>query len=878
MLLALPTSSADLFATANSGLGRISVHTPSTGGLLVLTRSHEAILRAADNDTLMGHLPFRGPPPSSSNPFDVLYNDPRPLQQGSSHQRYTFPHTNVNTPASYRLPAVLDTLGQLPPERLAKGPGQHLLQPHAHFRVPSKQETIYLANPIVTVIDQPPARSGLVVSRSASLRHRNTIRSRTRMAKKTDAEPQAYSTSSQPGTRKKLDFLFPVHRKTSFKRKAYLKVAASTPKFQLQAEMDAFFANREVAALIRELLPRKVKVYDYSHLHWCNPSLNKIQLHAQISANNDFSFVTAPAISAPVKGTFVKLTEGPRSQRNPFSLQDAIYDKYRNTILANRYPIPPPKFDEIFPDEIDSTLLLPKEVEHINRKLLFELLLRKTMAAKIEYRLRRGPVADRHFSFAYTSSAYSSDSTASSSSRPSGPKSPKKEVIPRLTDLSLATSSETGSINTDDLMQHNASLFLELLPSPQISYSSDIFGSSFKIIHDDDSSPAAPGNILIRPKRSKPDFGRTGSGRLRLTAAKERTRESPKVGSPLQFSSSSKYSSPQKRSTPSWLTEARYIHNFNRAYFAQYDANAKLDDVEKTLFNSTVYQLKPMNRSHETLSSADSHQFSEKDVLDTTAVDLVLESNRTSDYLTDSSFEKHLSSTDKTRNSQSTNNTSVFQSLEEATSDHSSLFADDSARGKGYKKNNASPARSASDTDVNVQALLYHLAHAHRNASALPMNKDTIQSSSKVLSSQSLLETLQKLHQQEEDEPKAALYAPKTLQKATAHPLADIKSVKGSIVDSSGSYTFSDANFSTTRSQVPPLDSIDEQTTVLVAPKAHSPGRLSPKSGGQVLARHDSNSTRSVASYNRRLGELDYSRTTRSKTSNATFNLSNSKA
>lgn len=876
MLLALPTSSADLFATAASGIDQISVHTPSTGGLLVLTRSHEAILRAADNDTLTAPLPYRGRLTSASNPFDVLYNDAIPLNQGPSRQRYTFPHTNVNTPASYKLPAVLDTIGQLPVERLLNVPGQHRVQPHTHSRGPSKQESMFLSNPIVTVIDQPPARTGLVVSRNASLRHRNTIRSRNRMAKKTDMSPQAYSTSAQPSGSRKLDFLFPVNRKTSFKRKKYQKVASSTPKFQLEGEMQAFFANREVAALVRELLPRNVKVYDYNHLHWCKPPLNKIQLYAQISANNEFSFITAPIISAPVKGTFVKLTKRLPPQDHLFSLQDVIYEKYRNTVLANKYPIPPPKFDEIFPDEVDNTLLLPREVDHINRKLLFELLLRKTVAAKIEYRLRRGPVADRYVSPAYTSSSYSSDSTASSS-RPSRHKSPKKEPVPKLTDLSLATSSDSGSINTDDLMQHNASLFLELLPSPQISYASDIFGSGFKIIHDNDSSPIRPGNVLLRPKRSKPDFGRSGSGKLRLTAAKEGSRESPLVSSPIQFSSSSKYSSPQKKSSPSWLPEARYIHNFNKSYFAHYDASAKLDEVEKTLFNSTVYQLKPMNRSHETLFTADSNRVSEKDVLDTTAVGLALESHRNSDYLTDSSFEKHRSSTEKNRNSQSTQNTSILHGLEDVSSEPSSLLDDGGARGKGYMKNNFSPKKSASDPDINVQALLYHLAHVNTAASALPMEKNTIQSSSKVLSSQSLLETLQKLHQQDDAGFKPALNISQPVQKVTAHPPADIKSVKGSIVDSSASYTFSDANFSTTRSQAPPLDSIDEQKTVLVASKLQSPGRLSPKSGRQVLTRYDSNSTRSVASYNRRLGELEYSKTTRSKVSDATFSLTTSK-
>lgn len=507
------------------------------------------------------HLHMR----TTSNPFDVLYD---------STSRIRSPPVNRFTPPNITPPKLATPL------RISPNHGSNNTRISPPTSGTSQAITTGAA-PIVTIINQPIKRSGSRVSRTsntASIRRRNTARSRSNHVPLHRLEN---SELEKPRRRRRVRFLFPVKRKTSLK---YAAVARQVPNFHTQDQLLDFFAKSNAAQLSAEFAPKRMQFFEYDSLIRVNPKLeSKYHFTGPPNIKKPMPLHHSPMqlpISAPLH---------PRHQ-STVSLRDIVYLKYKNAVFANKYATIP-KFAELFPHNLH--LLTKAEVSHINKKLLFEVLLRRTVAAKIEYRLRQSLV-NRKSMMASISSVNSSTSSSSGSHFHRQLEHHHSSHLPQLyKDVNPSSSDE--SVNTEELMQQNASLFSEqLLPSPQISYASNFFGSIYK-------------------DRSKPP--------------------------------SSVYSSPKSKHSTS------YINDFNKTYYNKYQ-----DHVSQTLFNSNVYQLRPIPRSATTLSTSDnSHR-------------------ETTEIMASSSSDKSNLASSLPRKSQSTEHTSIIQNLDDLSSELSSFM------------------------------------------------------------------------------------------------------------------------------------------------------------------------------------------------------------
>lgn len=336
-----------------------------------------------------------------SNPFGVLY-DPSYKTQQEHHVAFTSGHqTRASAP---------ETPANSPPE-------EHV------------SDLVSGSPPIVTVI-HPVRRSGSVVSKSASLKAKNTIRRRNKMVKKSDAEPKSTS------TKKRLRYIFPIKRKSSFKY---------NPPFSSQKEIDEYFLINNVTPAVRDLLPRSMRTFKFTSLANLAPRLHAEQNQFAISRDGNFTVVEEH------QDHFFGERE-PEIPSEPVDL-NALYLDYRSAVFAGKHAVPP-KFEDVMPNRLST-----EDLDKLNTRLLFEVLLRRTLAAKIEYRLGPRDKAPK-------------ESTSKSSS-------PKPGVEPGK-DSKKDSGSDSGfSMDTAELMQHNASLLSQMLPSPQISFASNIFDNVY---------------------------------------------------------------------------------------------------------------------------------------------------------------------------------------------------------------------------------------------------------------------------------------------------------------------------------------------------------------------------------------------------------------
>lgn len=382
-----------------------------------------------------------------SNPFDVLYE----------------PH-KVHSPSHYNTPLSQSF--------------RYLEMEHnnATSRDWCVNDTSY--NNIVTVIDSTDSinRTGSMISRSATLRNRNRIKTRNKMVRKNDID----SDPEKPKRKSKLAFLFPARRERSLKRKPKYVPLNRSPKFTNAHEFQQFFDKSNAVDLLAEMLPPKMNHFKYKRLFLPDPKLITSNAYYQITRNNSFIInprtqASKKIISLPIKDTFTK--NGVKNEPDldqQFQTPDfgsEAYNKYRISVFSNKLSTVP-TFYQLFPEEAHLGMISASELEQINKKLLFEVLLRRTIAAKIGYRLKH----NGYFNNKSTNNASSKGDSSSESH--SGSSSDKERFdnqnLPKLSKSHTNSSSNDESINTEELLQQNASLYSGVLPSPQISYSSRI--------------------------------------------------------------------------------------------------------------------------------------------------------------------------------------------------------------------------------------------------------------------------------------------------------------------------------------------------------------------------------------------------------------------
>lgn len=453
-----------------------------------------------------GHLlPGKTHQRAASNPFEIIY-DPdvvssvpqhsnrsidhlkspgyldieRTIDQGHAHRRNRSSQIFSNTPS---------------PSRRSQKPEEHSysIDPLAYPSLPAESNI----PPVVTIIGDQSIlkRAGSVISTEASLRHRNSIRNRSRMVKRTDLQPLQPTSIPQTPPKKptrRLRFTFPVKRQKSLKRNGqYHSVLAGPAKFETARELYNFYFDNDGPRMIRELLPHSMLSFAYSKLPNINPTLNQRLRRTKMDNTYTSIFLNSQQrkqISAPVEGTFKKnnvpIANDPTSH---YDLSRAIFDKYRNAVFANKIKAPL-TFFEVFPEERRNSFVTMNDAEFYTTRLLLEILLRRTVAAKINYRLKGRKLPNFKTS---------SDPDLSNDSGSKDGHYNKHDSLPKLS--SDSGNSDSDSVNTDDLMQQNASLYSGLLPSPQISYSSNIFGSDFDLAPINEKRSATASPRAVRP-------------------------------------------------------------------------------------------------------------------------------------------------------------------------------------------------------------------------------------------------------------------------------------------------------------------------------------------------------------------------------------------
>lgn len=427
--------------------------------------------------------------------------------------------------------------------------------------------------------------------RSLASMRQGTIRRRNRMAKRSELMPSGSvysgdSLKSKPKPRaSRWSSMFPIKRKTSFR---YTPISKShrKPFFESQNDADRFFLLDGIASVVRGMLPRTMLTYKYKKVTKIYPELHLCPERFAITENNSFQIVGKNDVAVPLEAT--RAAPPPISKEMTRTIQtrkgsaaftrrqvflSTVYKEYREKVLAGKYYIPP-KFDLLLPFE--SGIMKPEEISSMDVKILLEVLLRRTAAAKIEFRLSQSGLLGA------SSGSASQSSDDGLSSKFSGVGRSFRDNSSTKRSFSASTSS-LGSNGRESVASQNP------LPSPQISSVSK-FDESLTF-HDPRS-----GDIIAQRER----YGGLMTSVINDSTAfkstkKDLLRHIAKDYPPSalsDFTSSSLYSgtsSRQRRNTKTHL---------NNIVFTP------LPSEVGSLSNINMYSLQPMNRSVTTISSA----------------------------------------------------------------------------------------------------------------------------------------------------------------------------------------------------------------------------------------------------------------------------------
>lgn len=547
---------------------------------------------------------------NASNPFDVIYHPGTGHSSGNSRDESSLPK-NVSTSTPYQSASYLQIerdihAGQSPVK--ATGFARQLRN----------------LPPVVTVIDDEQLKRGnLVVSRLASLRHRNLIRRRNKMVRKHDLDaeksPSVFSVASSTKKKRKskLSFVFPIKRRTSFK---YTPVSLlPSQRFRLQKDVDDYFVYNNIAALMKDVIPRTMMTYDYSQLIKIEPNLKLHPKRFAISRASDFTILQTPQMSAPrnfvpLQGEKVSARDHrlPHRQVIPKPPSETVsevekrklfvatvYGQYKDQVFAGRHRIPP-RLDQVMPFEAD--MLAPEEKVAIETKLALEVLLRRTLAAKIDYRLRKSGVprlAD--LSSSDQSAGLTSGDQSSSSSDSANDKSKGyKRKNPRSPKDKSSKSRDTESFDTEEFMR--SSLLSEMLPSPQVSFALKIFEGQLHQISVRDLDPKKQSGSKIFSGDSKKSGSPNMSIPMHLTPKEHEFSYTPKTHmTSSSVYSGDRFSRPESIKTALAISEM-FVNDFNKFYYESERKKAEGD--HNNLSNINLYSFQPLNRSNATLSTS----------------------------------------------------------------------------------------------------------------------------------------------------------------------------------------------------------------------------------------------------------------------------------
>lgn len=396
------------------------------------------------------HLHQRTP----SNPFEVIY-DSQPVHKPSNTQW----HNSQNYEEISKNIHHRTTSSGLP------------IKPAPSSSSPSPPP------PILTVLDDPlfTKTTGSLISRLATLRNRNRIKRRNKTVKKADIK------QNKP-------LKFPIRRKRSLQ----YKKRPQAPLFDNKKQMMDFLMNSNYQALVKNFIPQSMRIYLHHRILQPKPALTYSTKNFEIDELDNFvivptdkksktgSYLRGANLTAPVSnlsaGTGVGVGSGGGN-----TVVELIYQKYKEDIYTGGFSVPPPKFEELYPQ--DAKLLSSRELSDLNTKILFDILIRKTVAAKMGYRLKPAGNSFMGQHLTSLSSSFSS-SSPSFSTQDSGNLSARTTPSAKSRGL-LPSSSYLSSHSTN--MLETKPLFLGLTVSHNQKPQRDLrneFINDFNKIYD----------------------------------------------------------------------------------------------------------------------------------------------------------------------------------------------------------------------------------------------------------------------------------------------------------------------------------------------------------------------------------------------------------
>ncbi|KAI5957177.1 hypothetical protein KGF54_000105 [Candida jiufengensis] len=422
---------------------------------------------------------------STLNPFDIIYTD-EDFTTNKKSPNKSSTTTNIDLSNNPSIPLHISQNQwhssrnyNLISHNISTGGSINMLKDSINNSSNDTNLSRQIPNPIVTLIDPLPKRSGSMVSRSATLRNRYKIKSRNKTIKRKDihegfihvngnnnnnnnahvntkdpSPPTSPTSSKKPSSTSKWPkFIFPVLRKKSLK---YQSITKQIPNFKSENQFQNYINSTNYNNKILSLLPSTMKMWNYTEQLHPHPLLNYKSIHT------------------------TKFESKNHTRSNSINLIDQLYSSYRlkvfqlnqnsNNQIPKKYQKIPPKFQKLYPK--DSILLTKKELHQLNLKILVEILLRRTVAAKMEYRLKNNGVnftkqqqTSSIFSSSSSSSSSLSSSTMSDTNTQSSSSSTSSNHQQHQKDHQSSFSNSSKPYNNDDILLQNQSMFEDLLMS-----------------------------------------------------------------------------------------------------------------------------------------------------------------------------------------------------------------------------------------------------------------------------------------------------------------------------------------------------------------------------------------------------------------------------
>ena len=319
-------------------------------------------------------------------------------------------------------------------------------------------------HPVVTVVGSPALnRSGSTISRLATLRNRNKIKQRNKTIKRKDLlKEKLESKPSTDGKQKHRTektswfswpkFSFPVLRKRSLKYRSVHN--GQTPNFTTRHEFMNFIQMSNYNQIVGSSLPQRMKMWNYTQPLHPHPLL-----HWHIEDFREKEPAVKPTITHSRKAS-VSVLDILYQNYKARAFEVAQRRHYKNLSGVDYMKVPPP-FQKLYPE--DAALLSRREVHQINTKLLVEILLRRTVAAKMEHRLKQNGAGIDKVEQSSTLSFSSLSSASPPSSSSSGNSTGKRHTKGGAHSKRRSNSPGSGTHHNDNLVLQNEAIFKEAI-------------------------------------------------------------------------------------------------------------------------------------------------------------------------------------------------------------------------------------------------------------------------------------------------------------------------------------------------------------------------------------------------------------------------------